>query len=89
MTQARPAGLEPATCGLEVGTAGDASPFETSGYGSPEPGWAQNGQQFKRDAAAIDPDLRTLIECWPMLPEAFKQAILALAKGRPPIEAPE
>ena len=45
-----------------------------------EIGGAESGA-VAAETSSIDPDLQAVIEAWPMLPEAIKAGILAMARA--------
>ena len=67
----------------------DASPLGDNGLRDPVDGSGTFSGTVGDDSGPIDADLRVVIDAWPTLPEATRRQILALAKGRPPGEAPD
>ena len=41
----------------------------------------QKAQQYRQETAEFDPDLGQLIEAWPTLPPAIREAILAMLRA--------
>ena len=41
----------------------------------------QIAQQYRQETAEIDPDLGQLIDAWPTLPPAIREAILAMLRA--------
>ena len=86
--QTRPAGFEPATYGLgnrrresvEVRSDNDLRAGAES-FAAP----AAAGEPDNPDSdAGDDPDLQTVVDAWPELPEAIRADILAVVRGARP-----
>lgn len=72
---ASPRGFEPPTYGLGSRCAGDASDREISALGIPLCSACRSA------CRSIDPQLADLVTAWPILPDAVRLAILALAES--------
>jgi hypothetical protein len=77
----QPAGIEPATGGLEIrcgdSPRNDASPIVGKGLAK-STGDDQNTRAA--NAHKIDPELSAVLNAWPMLSDPIKRAVLALVK---------
>jgi hypothetical protein len=84
MTKLRPAGIEPATCGLEdcghvvatVNTTKDLGQSEESQVPTVVPSLSG-----ARPSSDLSPDLTRVVGAWPSLPAVIKAGILALVQA--------
>ncbi|MHC4133290.1 MAG: hypothetical protein ACYSYU_09035 [Planctomycetota bacterium] len=74
----RPAGLEPATYGLEKRKLENLTALESTSYKPPENRFSAN---FTENDDTIQQNLAKIINRWPSLPPNIKAAIMVLIGG--------
>ena len=73
----RPAGLEPATCGLGSRNGSGVKPSHRNTYDNTDPVLASCLATIRETC----PSLATVVNAWPDLPEPIRAAILAVIRS--------
>jgi len=77
-------GIEPPTPGFSIGVSSAhesaITGYHHTGYVNTSDGPITEPQQYRQETAEFDPDLGQLIEAWPTLPPAIREAILAMLR---------